>query len=1027
MLNEIGKLFAKKNQSDENPINVLNQIKPAIIEQGIKTALATGIWGMNKTKKGVAQSLQRLSWVQAISYLRRVMAPSLDSSTSKVTSIRQAQNLQMQFLCCLTGDTKVLTKDGNKQIKDFTGDEIVISVNKDTLEMEETKIYNFFKLEPDDLFELDTYCGSKIKATGNHPFLCSKSPNLEKTWVNLEDLKVGDIIYVLGKKEITISGVRHIKKLPVESVYDFTTVSENHSFIANNIVVHNCAETPEGQKIGIVKSLAMMSSISQQNTSQYEVVNAVLKTTNMKHAADIDPLQMKSYTKIFINGDWIGVIKVAETNEVYDLLKLKRRNGVIDKYTTICLDYNKKEIKVFYDGGRLIRPLLVVKDNKLGITKDVLDNVDTELDSKDSAKGWRRILSKFTNLVEYEDIESSNYIMCADRYYRLNEVEENRNRKVEYNETSKINRYGEYRWIRYTHCDFHSWTLLGVIAGNIPFSNHNHSGRNIIHFSQAKQAISVYLTSYKDRMDISQVLYYPQVPIVTTKTMEYNHCLDLPYGENAIVAIASYNGFNQEDSMVFNQSAIDRGIFRADTLKKYHSEIDKNPSTNQDDIFTKPDKNKVADMKQGNYNKLNEKGFAPEETEITNEDFIIGKVSPIQPTGDSNKVYKDSSEIFKSNVDGVIDRVHTGVYNSEGYEMYNVRVRMERVPVIGDKFCLTPEHEVLTTKGWKGIDKVTLEDTVACLNDKEEIYYSKPSKLWKFAHKGQMYKLESQQIDLITTLEHKMYVKKRDHRHFELLEAKDAMGKRLNYKKNGKWIKPEQETFKIGELNLPMNDWLYFLGIWYAEGWAEKSDNKRITISANKKRVKTKLEEVCKNLEINIIKSKDDKWHMHKIDIYNYLLPLSVGAVNKELPEWVFDLSEAQSKILLEGLMLGDGYINKTNAHKYFTSSKKLADNVTRLALHCGWSANTYEREMKDVTLKSGKVISPTTQPYELCIIKTKNEPMINHGHVKIQNGQSESLIDYEGNVYCIEVPDHIFYTRLNMKPCWTGNSNRHG
>ncbi len=143
---------------------------------------------------------------------------------------------------------------------------------------------------------------------------------------------------------------------------------------------------------------------------------------------------------------------------------------------------------------------------------------------------------------------------------------------------------------------------------------------------------------------------------------------------------------NQEDSLIFSQSAIDRGLFRADSLKKHHAEIVKNPSTSQDDIFTKPDANKVTGMKQGNYSKLNEKGFVPEETEITNNDIIIGKVSPIQPTGNNNKVYKDNSEIFKSNVEGVIDRVHTGIYNAEGYEMYNVRVRMERVPIIGDKF-----------------------------------------------------------------------------------------------------------------------------------------------------------------------------------------------------------------------------------------------------------------------------------------------------------------------------------------------------
>ena len=144
---------------------------------------------------------------------------------------------------------------------------------------------------------------------------------------------------------------------------------------------------------------------------------------------------------------------------------------------------------------------------------------------------------------------------------------------------------------------------------------------------------------------------------------------------------------NQEDSLIFNQSAIDRGIFRVDSMKKFHSEIQKNPSTSQDDIFMKPDRNKVTGMKQGNYDKLNDKGFIPEETIIENEDILIGKVSPIQPTGNNNKVYKDSSEVFKSNVDGVIDRVHTNIFNSDGYEQYNVRVRMERIPMIGDKFA----------------------------------------------------------------------------------------------------------------------------------------------------------------------------------------------------------------------------------------------------------------------------------------------------------------------------------------------------
>ena len=760
MLNEIGKLFAKKNQSDETPINVLNQIKPAVIEQGIKTALATGIWGMNKTKKGVAQSLQRLSWVQAISYLRRVMAPSLDSSTTKVTSIRLVQNLQTQFLC-LTGDSEVLLGNGmdTKLIKDIIDKDCVTSINPQTLKQEPSSTFNKFGKMPDKLLKIKTQSGRIIKATPEHPFLVVNEGKY--VWKDAKDLTTNDKLiirhtekHILPEKETKVfidekdvseeyreellqagflnknidsdkliiiarllgalnttsnfylddeidvstfindmtnlgfnieksnnqyvyllkllsnnqaivpewimnadklikreylsafqgvhgskiscqnnvisieptnatinnvsqlfdefniktsiknntvifdnsleniinyaewigyrySNEKRIKSAPLieqlltmkennsrldvtsnlldnnlvsvnikeineiepEMVYDFTTLSDNHSFIASSITVHNCpCETPEGQKIGIVKSLSMMASVSHQNVAQEEIVKAVLKNTKMKHPADIDPLQMKSYIKIFINGNWLGVCKLEEGQETLNLLKNNRRSGVIDKYTTICLDYSKKEIKIYSDGGRLIRPILVVTDNKLGITQNVITDTEKELSNKDNAKGWKRLLSKYQNLIDYEDVESSNYIMCADRFYRLEEAETNRHRKVDSTEESKINRYGNYRWLKYTHCDLHSWTQLGIIAGNIPFSNHTHAGRNIIHFSQAKQAISVYLTSYKDRMDISQILYYPQVPIVTTKTMEYNNCLDLPYGENAIVAIASYNG-----------------------------------------------------------------------------------------------------------------------------------------------------------------------------------------------------------------------------------------------------------------------------------------------------------------------------------------------------------------------------------------------------------------------------------------------------------------------------------------------------
>ena len=137
-----------------------------------------------------------------------------------------------------------------------------------------------------------------------------------------------------------------------------------------------------------------------------------------------------------------------------------------------------------------------------------------------------------------------------------------------------------------------------------------------------------------------------------------------------------------------NQAAIDRGLFRSTSVKKYQTTLQKNQSTSQDDIFIKPDRSQVTGMRYGSYDKLNEKGYAPEETPLDNGDILIGKVSPIQPVGNSSKVFKDSSEYYKSHVPGVVDRVWTEIYNNEGYEMRKVRVRSERVPMIGDKFIV---------------------------------------------------------------------------------------------------------------------------------------------------------------------------------------------------------------------------------------------------------------------------------------------------------------------------------------------------
>ena len=134
-----------------------------------------------------------------------------------------------------------------------------------------------------------------------------------------------------------------------------------------------------------------------------------------------------------------------------------------------------------------------------------------------------------------------------------------------------------------------------------------------------------------------------------------------------------------------NNSSIDKGLFRAQALKKYIETIKKNPASSQTGIFMKPDRNKVDNLKDANYDTLSEEGYAKLETYIKDGDVIIGMVNPKPTTKEDEKPYKDNSTIYKSLIPGAIDKVLTGL-NSDGYPMIKIRVRSERIPMVGDKF-----------------------------------------------------------------------------------------------------------------------------------------------------------------------------------------------------------------------------------------------------------------------------------------------------------------------------------------------------
>ena len=420
------------------------------------------------------------------------------------------------------------------------------------------------------------------------------------------------------------------------------------------------AESPEGQSVGVVKNITFMAHITINSDSQniYDMVEEkVIKISDIKCVDLFDKV------KIFINGNWIGI--TLKPKKLYDDLKKAKYEGSINIYTGIVFNYKEKEIYIRTEGGRLTRPVFRVSDNKM-----ILDEEKMNYLMKNNFK-WDQLLTTEAfpeSFIEYIDAEEQNTALIS---MSRNDLLDKSNENI----------------YKYTHLEIHPSTIFGILASCIPFPDHNQSPRNTYQSAMGKQAMGMYVTNYSKRMDkTSYILTYPMRPFVDTRIMNLLQLQKIPSGCNVIVAIMSSTGYNQEDSIIMNQSAIDRGLFSATIYHTYKDEDKK--IQGDEEIRCKPDKNKTRGMNLANYEKLNDAGIVPENTLLQNKDVIIGKVIPIKANRcDPTKIikYLDQSKIYRTKEESYIDKNYIQK-NGDGYTFCKVRIRTLRKPTIGDKF-----------------------------------------------------------------------------------------------------------------------------------------------------------------------------------------------------------------------------------------------------------------------------------------------------------------------------------------------------
>jgi DNA-directed RNA polymerase II subunit RPB2 len=451
-------------------------------------------------------------------------------------------------------------------------------------------------------------------------------------------------------------------------------------------------DTPDGGNIGLHKHMAISTAVTS-GFSVKQIIPWLRLHINLKLLQECTPIMLSIFTKIFVNGVWIGSIE--EPMKIIKYLKLLRRNGLLPIFMSISFNYESNEISIFTDAGRLTRPVYYIEDGKPSYQrKEIMDLI------KMGKFTWEQAVGGF------EEKDDKMFSIKSNTIYDLNELYskiskdnletelKSKSAVVEYLDTAEEE--GTYMATTvddlkkskyYTHMEVDPSLILGVLGNFIIFPENNPYPRDAFSCGQTKQAVSLYHSNYQMRIDkMGVVLNSGQIPLIKSRYLDYVCKEEQPYGVNAIVAIMSYTGYNVEDAILINEGAIQRGIFRTTYYSMYEAreESSKVQGTTSNSYFSDVMSKNVVGLKPGcDYSQLDKWGLIRENTQVDDKMVVIGKVTS---NAMDSEVVVDSSIFPKKGQLGFVDKSFI-TEGEEGFRIAKVRIREERVPAIGDKMA----------------------------------------------------------------------------------------------------------------------------------------------------------------------------------------------------------------------------------------------------------------------------------------------------------------------------------------------------